>query len=410
MLNKNYHAVKNCRLCKSQDIETVLDFGETALANSFLKEEDLGKPEVRVQLEVFLCGKCGCVQLKHTVNPEILFKHYLYESSTSPSFRKHFEDYAKDVKEKLNLSSKDFILEIGANDLVLLKPFKGMGFKNLYNVDPAENLAKKHQEKNITTICDFFSDKLVNEKLSHLKGKFSLICANNVFAHISDLDSVVEGIRQLLNEDGVFVFEVTYLKSNIENLYFDMQYHEHIFTHSVAPLQAYFRQFNMEMFDVQIVNTHGGSIRGFVKKQNGKWKVEKSVEEFINQERSAGLFSIRTYYEFYHKILLLKERLLQSLIQFKNEGKRIWAYGAPAKLTTFSKVMGINHVLVEKIVEDAKLKQGLFAPGTHIQIVSPEEFLKSQPDVCVILAWNFAEQIKEKYKNYRGLWINPFEK
>lgn len=409
-MNWTIKEYNHCRLCGSNEVKTVLDFGETALANSYLNEEDLNKEEFKAPLKMFLC-KCGSFQLHHTVNPDLLFKNYLYESSTSETFKKHFESYAGHVSKKLGLGKNDIILEIGSNDNILLKPFKNLGFKSIYGIDPAKNLIEKYQEKGINLICDYFTEGLSNsEKLASIKGKVSLIAANNVFAHSDNLIDITKGIKNLLSENGVFVFEVTYLYKNLVNNYFDMQYSEHIFTHSVKPLKLFFESMGMCLFDVEEVPTHGGSIRCFVKKNSSiKNEVSAKVEEMINQEESAGLYEYSTYRHWAYRIDELKKSLLQKLVEIKNKKEKIWAYGCPAKLVTFFKVMGIDSFFIEKVVDDSKVKQNKYTPGTRLKIVSKENLISESPENCLISAWNFADSIIKNNPKYKGKWIKPFE-
>lgn len=400
--------IKHCRLCGG-NIDIVLDFGITARANSFLNKEDLDKPEFTAPLQCCLCQDCGSFQIKHDVNPEILFKNYLYESSTSLTFVNHFREYAKYITNRLNLQKEDYILEIGSNDNILLNRFKELGYVNLYGVEPAQNLVDlygKNYGDNI--VCDFFTENIVNTRLSHLISKVSLISAHNIFAHNPNLQEIVKGINLLLNDNGVFVFEVTYLKSNIEKGLFDMQYLEHVFTHSVKPMDIFFKSLGMEIFDVEIVNTHGGSIRCFVKKENGNQTISQSVNKFIQDEEYFGLYKAEIYKLFWDDIQTKKHTLLIKLGRIKEKNEKVWVYGAPAKLTTFFNVMGLNKDLIERVVDDSPQKQGKFTPQHHIPVVCSSNLIKEQPEYCLILAWNFADSIMQNNKNYKGNWINPF--
>jgi len=404
--NWTYKRVDRCRLCGSSEIKTVMNFGETALANSYLSSEDLLKYELTVPLECFIC-RCGSFQLGHTVNPEILFSNYLYESSTSASFRSHFEEYAKDIESFLS-DKDDYVIDVGSNDGILLKPLKKLGYKIL-GIEPAKNLADKCNKEKIPTINKFLDSESVSGALKFMGKKAKAISCNNCFAHIDDLHSVVDNVKALLEDDGVFIFEVTYLLRNIINNYFDMQYHEHIFTHSVKPLKNFFELKEMNLFRVKEVGTHGGSIRCYVKKNCARQKTESSVQDLINAEENLEIYNYNAFRVWNSRIAEFKEKLNNKIIYHLNKREEIWAYGCPAKLTTLFKVMGLNGNVIKAVVDDSPLKQGKFTPDTRIPIVSKEDFKKTNPKVCLISAWNFAPQIKESNKWYKGTWIHPFE-
>ncbi len=410
-----YKEIYSCRLCGGQ-IREILDFEVSALANNFLTKEEVDKYEYfgnepKAPLVCVLCQEqnCGSFQLKHTVNPDLLFKNYLYESSTSKAFVSHFEEYVKIVKNRFELKENDIILEIGSNDNILLKQFKKLGFKEIYGIEPARNLVNLYgNEEGINVICNYFSQNLIENDLLHLQGKISVICANNVYAHNSELKDITNGIKRLLNKDGVFIFEVTYLKTNIEKGYFDMQYHEHIFTHSVKPIKRFLEGFGLVLFDLETVNTHGGSIRCFVKKNEGKWLITQNVDKFIKEEEQFGLYDLETYKVFWEVIQSKKRLMLQKLDKIQKNGENIWAFGAAAKITTFFNVMGLSNKYIDKIVDDSPLKIGLFTPQFHIPVVSKLELIRGQPQHCLVSAWNFSSQIIAKNPEYKGNWILPF--
>lgn len=384
----NYTTHESCRLCFSLSIEEILDFGETALANSFLDEPN--QPEVTAPLKVFQCKTCGSVQLRHTVDPDVLFRNYLYESSTSAVFRKHFENYAQYVTTLLKPKS---VLDIGSNCGYLLKCFKDLGCK-VTGVEPATNLANKANAAGLTTINDFF-----NIQLARTLGKFDIITANNVFAHINNLHEIIAGVKECLNPGGLFIFENAYWLDTVNNLYFDQIYHEHIFYHSIKPLAKLFMSHGMEICDVQRNNIQGGTIRVFVWK-NEDAMILPQVQELIDQEEK--LYNPQTYVEFNQKLTKLRGDLHWHLRRYET----VAAFGAPAKFTTFCKVMGVSNEF-DFVVDDAPLKQNKYTPGTHIKVHPKEYLLEKQPDACVITAWNFADSIIKNNPGYKGAWIVP---
>lgn len=408
-MTKDVYKISSCQFCKSKNLKKVLDFGKTPPANSFLRKDQLKKNEAIFPLQVYLCGNCYLLQLGHVVDPEILFKNYVYTSSTSPVFVKHFEDYATEVFKRFHLNKESLVIDIGSNDGILLKPFKALGVKIL-GVDPAENLANLATMEGIPTLPKFFDSKLA-EEISKSAGQADIVTANNVFAHIRNLDEIVEGIKILLKDNGVFIFEVAYLGDFLEKNYFDTVYHEHLFYHAIRPLNKFFKRHNMIIFNVEKTPTHGGSIRIFVKKTKAKYLIENSVQKTIKDEIKNGLGKESTYLNFSKRVEENKNKLLKLLNNIKSQGKRIVGYGAPAKGNTLLNYFGIDTKFLDYIVDDSPLKQGLYAPGTHIPIISLDVFSKRlKPDYMLILAWNFAEPIMEKLSNFsqsNGRFIIP---
>ena len=390
----------NCRLCKSDNIETILNFGETALANSYLKESQLNDPEFKAPLEVFLCHNCGSVQLKHTVLPEALFSNYLYASSQGP-LAQYFEKYAKEVANFVELEEKDLVVDIGSNDGVLLKPFKRMGFKVL-GIEPARNLAAQSNELGLETVCEFFNAE-TGKQLAEKYGRARLITCNNAFAHISDLDSIVKGVKNLLLEEGCFVFENAYLLDTVQGKYIDQIYHEHLYYHSLKPLITFFEKHGMYLFHVQRTPIQGGSIRCYVSKR--PVLATEAVKTLLEQEDIARLYDRRTYSLLKLQVSEISDLLNLFIFNEKNYGRRVCAYGAPAKFTTLCKVMGIKNGDFDYVVDDSPIKQGLFTPDNHIKIVSRQYFLDNPPDSCVITAWNFTDNIIKNNLEYKGKFV-----
>jgi len=398
-----------CRFCGSASLVDVWSFGKTPLANSYLCAEHLEQPELRAPLVVCRCLDCNLVQLRHTVSPEILFPDYLYVSSTSPSFIKHFDAYAERLVERFGLSSGDLAVDIGSNDGILLKPLAARGVR-VQGVEPAARIAQLARDNGIETISDFFTAQ-VAEQIAASAGQARVITANNVFAHIADLEEVVSGIKRLLTSDGVFVFEAQYLKDLLEKNLFDIVYHEHLFYYHVAPLKRFFAERGMGLFDVERLPVHGGSIRVFVQLAGGPHVAGAELGALIAAESAAGLNSNRPYEEFFQRVEHNKQETRRMLAELKAAGKRIVGYGAPAKATTLLHFYGIGKETLDYIVDDdKKFKQGRFMPGSHIPIVPPERLAEDRPDYCLILAWNFAEPIVKnnaEFTNNGGRFMIP---
>jgi SAM-dependent methyltransferase len=398
-----------CKVCKNKNLNRVFTLGPTPLANAFLTKDQVDEPESFYPLEVYFCGKCGLLQLGHIVSPDILFRDYVYVSSTSPVFIKHFVDYANSVYNRFRLKKRrDLVVDIGSNDGILLKPFKKLGIRIL-GVDPALEIAKQATENDLETLPEYFDNAVVGE-IKAKYGKAKVITANNVFAHTDTIGNIAENVKKLLTEDGVFIIEVAYLEDFLSKNLFDSVYHEHLFYWSLKPLKFFFNLLGMRIFDVKKVNTHGGSIRVFVQKQNGPYKIEKSVDKFIKNEENLKMDKLETYKKYALNIYKNKAKLIQLLTEIKLSSKTIAGYGAPAKGNTLLNFFGIGREMIDFIVDDSQLKQGLFTPGKHIHVVSSDMLKKQKPDYVLILAWNFADSIIKNNKWYTdkgGRFIIP---
>lgn len=400
-----------CRVCTKNILKKVLTLGPTPLANAFLTEQQTNTSEKFYPLDVYFCTNCHFLQLGHVVSPLLLFQNYVYVSSTSQVFIRHFEQYAENVFKRLKLDINSLVIDIGSNDGILLKPFKKLGTKVL-GIEPADNIAKIARVEGIDTISEYFSKKLAHFVVEKYR-KADIITANNVFAHIDDLDEVIEGLKILLKDNGVFIMEAPYLIDFLQKRYFDLVYHEHLSYWSVDALQTLFKRFNMTVFHVEKVAVHGGSIRVFVKKDKGKFSIDKSVKQFLIKESRMKLKDITTYLDYARKVYKNKVKLLLLLEKLKSAGKTIAAYGAPAKGNTLLNFFSIGTETLDFVVDDSKFKQGLFTPGKHIPVVSSEQIYTKKPDYVLILAWNFADSIMDTHKKYKktgGKFIVPVPK
>lgn len=400
-----------CRLCHGTHLTEVFKLAPTPPANAFVGAVELDRPQERFPLDVAFCEDCGHVQLFDVVDPRLLFENYVYVSGTSPVFVRHFQDYAADVLGRFQPAPGSLVLDIGSNDGTLLSFFQQAGMA-VQGVDPAKDIAAAATARGIDTVAGFFTPALAAD-IRAKRGPAAVITANNVFAHIDDLDAVVDGIRALLADDGVFVFEVSYLVDVVENTLFDTIYHEHLDYHSVEPLIGFFRRHGMELIEAVRVSSHGGSLRGMAKLAKGRWPVGASVAQALATERAMGLDKAETLRAFARQIDALGAELNALLRKLKAEGKSIAAFGAPAKATTLMYHFGIGPDLIDFIVDDSPLKQGLYSPGMHIPVLSSAAIAEKKPDYLVVLAWNFAKPIIEKNAAYRqagGRFIVPIPK
>ena len=409
-INKPIKGTKSmkCRICQSSNLEKFLSLGETPLANSFLKKEELDNKESRFPLEICLCNNCKLVQLSHVVPAEFMFKNYVYVSSTSNTFKLHFAEIAEYISKEFKLNSDSLVVDIGSNDGILLKPFKDFGVQVL-GIEPAVHIANIARKNGIDTRAEFFSPELA-ARIVKDKGKAKIVTGTNVFAHIDDLDKVISGVKELLEDDGVFITESPYLVDFIQKRYFDLVYHEHLSYWAVSPLITLFKRFDISVVDVQKVNVHGGSIQVFAMKNGKNIKIKKSVKEFLNLEKKMQLANSDTYINFAKKVLENKMKLISLLTKLRLSGKIIVGYGAPAKGNTLLNYFKIGPEIIDYIVDDSPFKQGLYTPGTHIPVVSPDKIFKDKPDYILILAWNFADSIIKKLGDYKkggGKFIIP---
>ena len=378
----------------------VLDLGEQPPANSFIDQRELNSPEPKFPLRLFWCRDCFLVQLLDIVDKEYLFKNYLYMTSASRPIVEHFTKYAKEIYgEFLQELDDPFVVEIGSNDGSLLAEFKKLG-ASILGIEPATNLAKLANESNITTTNAFFSSK-VGKEIAQSR-ETSLVVANNVIGHVEDLQDLMEGIRILIGNSGVFVFEVPYLVDLIKKLEFDTIYHEHLSYFSLLPIMNLTNQYGLEVFDVKRQSVHGGTIRVFISKKNN-FKVKDSVKRFLDEEHRFGLDDREIYRIFSMQVAEFKRKLKTELAIIKKENKSIFGYGAPAKGNVLLNYCNIDTSFLDYVIDTTPLKQGKYTPGTHIPIFSPEKMLgKGDSHVALLLAWNYESEILEKEKQFRA--------
>ncbi len=387
---------QNCRICKSKKLINFVNLGDMPLADLFLKTPN--SPEHKFPLNVKVCGNCFLVQLVNDVNSELLFSQdYAFYTGGSPSSIKYFEDYANSVMKRFPRESKKFIVEVASNDGTLLKPFIKKGY-NVLGIDPAKNVVEEANGMGVPTIADFFNKKTAAEIASDKKA--GIIIANNVVAHVEDLYDFIEGVKLLLDENGVFIFECQYFPYLLFNNQFDNVYHEHRSFFSLHPLVKLLKMFELEAFDVEEHDTQGGSIRVFVSHKS-KRKIEKRFIDSLINEKEIGITNIDTYLGFQARVDYIKIKLLKILDELKKNNKTIAGYGASAKSSTLLNYCGIGTKYLNYIVDKTPYKYGLYSPGMHIPVISPEQE-KIKPDYYLLLVWNYADKIIEREKVFIG--------
>ena len=387
-----------CRSCGNSDLKRVVSLGYQPLANNLLKKEE-EKCEL-YPLEVNYCSKCHNCQLSVSVDPKKMFSNYLYTSSTSKVFRNHFVNAANKYFKDLKLNKKkSYIIDIGSNDGVALKPFLDLGFKKVLGIEPAKNLAKLANKNKIKTFNGFLEKK----NLKKIKKNADLILASNVFAHSDKLREMAECMFKLLSKKGTIIIEVQYLMNTLKDLTFDNIYHEHYNYWSLTSLINFFKQFEAKIIKVERVNTHGGSLRVYIKKDN-KAKIENNVKQMLLEEENFGIKKFETYKKFGEKVYKIRENVRKNIKKLKDKNKIIIGYGAPAKATTALNFFGISKE-IDFIVEDNKLKHNKFIPGVKIPIKNKSQ-IKNKKNTLIVLAWNFYKDIIKNNSELSENFIN----
>ena len=384
-----------CRFC-SKNIDTVfIDLGSTAVSNAFITEELINKKECIYPLKVLVCDNCFLVQVDEFQKKEEIFSlDYVYFSSVSNYWLAHSKKYVEKVIPLFHLNSESLVVEIASNDGYLLQYFKERNIPVL-GIEPTQSTAQTAISKGIDTVVEFFDEDLA-AKLAPTK-KADLIIGNNVLAHVPGLNSFVRGLNILLKSDGVMTFEFPHLMKLIEKIEFDTIYHEHFSYFSFFFIVKLFKFHGLEVFDVEELETHGGSLRIYVKhRENSDKPISETVTNLLNKEIAAKVNDIRSYIGFHEKVNAVKFKFLSFVVTEKMKGKRIVAFGAAAKGNTFLNYCGIKPDIIECVIDDTPSKQGKYLPQSHIPVVSREYLEHNKPDIIIILPWNFKKEIIEK--------------
>jgi SAM-dependent methyltransferase len=396
-----------CRSCGGERLAPVLSLGRTPLANSLLTDSQLAGPEATYPLELVFCQDCALLQITETVPPEELFSDYVYFSSFSDTMLQHASALVERLIAERGLGGDQLAVEVASNDGYLLQYYHRAGIPVL-GIEPARNIAAVARERGIDTIGDFFGADLARRLVAEGR-RADVLHANNVLAHVADLNGFVAGIGLVLKGDGVAVIEVPYARDMIAGGEFDTIYHEHLCYFSLTALDRLFRRHGLVVGDVERLPIHGGSLRIFVRPA-GEEGVTARVAELLAEEAAWGVDRLECYTGFGTKVAQLRQELRDLLRQLKAEGKRIAAYGASAKGSTLLNYFGIGGETLDFVVDRSTVKQGRYTPGTHLPIVAPEQLLAAAPDYVLLLTWNFAREILEQQAEYRrrgGRFIVP---
>ena len=396
-------------MCASDDLQKVLSLRPTPPGNRFLRPEQLHDPEPKYPLDLYFCNRCHHVQLAHVVAPTILYQDsYSYVTATSAKFVEHLRAYASEMVHRFGLDRRSLVADIGSNDGTCLRFFLNAGTRVL-GVDPATEIAEGATASGIETVPEFFSYELA-VRLRRDYGPANLITSHNACAHIDDLAGVLRGVRHWLADDGLFVCEVGYLLDVVENIWFDTIYHEHLDYHTVGPFQQLFARVGLEAINVQRISPQGGSIRVFAQPARGPHTPGGSIRDLVDLEHRNRLDRPETLVEFGERIDAVGRQLRSLVRSLRDAGATIAGYGAATKATTLMTHFELGAEDMDFIVDDNPLKQGLYAPATHIPVVGPSELYRRQPNYLLILAWNFADPIMAMHRPYAingGKFIVP---
>jgi 2-polyprenyl-3-methyl-5-hydroxy-6-metoxy-1,4-benzoquinol methylase len=396
-----------CRGCGAAGLEIVLDLGEMPLANALLTEAELPLSEPRYPLALAFCSRCLLVQITHTVEPAKLFREYAYFSSVSDEMVAHAGQIAARMRAQLNLDERSLVIELASNDGYLLQHYLDEGIPVL-GVDPARNIAESAAARGIPTLAEFFNADVANT-LRQSGRVADVVHANNVIAHVPDIHGFIAGIATILKPEGLAVIETPYVRDLVDRMEFDTIYHEHIFYYSLSSISRLLANHGLTVVDVERIAIHGGSLRVFVARDEGAAPMA-AVSRLLDEEAAAGLTKIEYFNEFATRVEALGSSLRALLAGLKQDGKSIAGYGAAAKGTVLLNAFRIGAETLDFVADRSPHKQGRYMPGVHIPVVPAERLAEALPDACLLLVWNFANEViaqQAEYVRRGGRFVIP---
>jgi methylation protein EvaC len=403
-----------CSFCDSKRLGLVMDFGEVALAGAFLKPEQFAT-ERTFPMRLYFCRDCYAVQVTDKIPADALFQNYFYFSSSIGTLRDHFAEYAAEVTQRFLDPGKGTVLEFGCNDGVLLRPLADQGIRTVIGVDPASNVVATINDARVKVINNYFTENVARRVVAEY-GHVDLIMANNVYAHIPDIQGTTRAVAEALHRDGIFAFEVHYLGKVIDELQYDMIYHEHLYYYSLLSVSNHLARYDMMVFDIKSIPIHAGSIRFYACKQGSRHSgsVSPAVKALEAAERARGFERYETFLEFSDAVARHRAELVSLLAELRRNGNRIAGYGASGRANTMIQYCGINHDHLDYMIDDAPAKAGYFTPKSHFEIFASSILDRDNPpDYLLIFAWSFFDEIRKKNVKYLakgGRMILPLPK
>jgi hypothetical protein len=401
-------AVGSCRSCGAAPLLPVLDLGRTPLANSLLSDADLAREQAAYPLDIAYCSGCSLLQITHTVPPEDLFSDYVYFSSFSDAMLAHSKELAQRISKERSLRPTDLVIEIASNDGYLLQYYKELGI-DVLGIEPAKNIAKVARDRGIPTISEFFGQETA-DRLAGEGKRAAVVHANNVMAHVPDINQFAGGLYTILADQGVAHIEVPYVREMIDRCEFDTIYHEHVFYFSLTALGNLFARHGLAVVDVEVIPLHGGSLLLSVARSTSGIPVSPRVGAMLEDERRAGMATFAYYEGFSRRVQALREELRRVLAELKAKGARVAAYGAAAKGSTLLNYAGVGRETLDFVVDRSPHKQGKYMPGIRLPIRAPAALLDEKPDYVLLLTWNFRDEIlaqQDAYRRAGGKFIVP---
>ena len=403
-------AVTGCRACGGRLTVTMADLGLQPASNAFIASLDSARAEKRYPLRAKVCEACKLVQLDYDVAPQELFADYVYFSSYADEWLKHAREYCVMARRRFALDSGSLVVELASNDGYLLKNFIEMGVPVL-GIDPSDTVAAAAEKIGVPTLVKFFGENLARDLAGQGPGQADLIVANNVLAHVPDLNDFVAGIAPLLKSRGTATIEFPHLLELIEHVEFDTIYHEHYSYFSLYAIEQVFSRHGLKVYDVERLSTHGGSLRIFAVHSNRADLSDSSLLLQVRaQKKVAGLQDLSTYLRFAERVENCRRSLRAFLADAKREGRTVAAYGAAAKGNTLLNFCAVTPADIAQVADRNPHKQSKFLPGTHIPVVSPEALLRSKPDYVLILPWNLQKEIRHQLReveDWGGRFVTP---
>ncbi len=389
-----------CRFCFKTLLTPIINLGYVPLAGGFLQSSHMFKKEKFYPLEISFCRNCYLVQSTNVIDKTILFKDYFYRSSAIKTLTEHFKSTALELASLINKKSQSLVVEIGCNDGTLIKQLLQKNIPAL-GIDPATNIVTPLIEKGMPIINDYFSEKLA-QKIVKKYGKADAIFSSNTLAHIEDMHDIFSGIKTLLKKDGIIIFEVHYLGNLLQEMQYDMIYHEHQYYYSFMTLQKFLKKYRLEIFDIQPLTIHAGSMRFYVKNnESNAHAISQNARDLLKKEKLAKLDTEETYLKFSEEIAKTKKDLLKVIKAIKKEGKTIAGYGASGRGTIIMNYCGLDAQHLEYVIDDSPAKQGAYMPSNHLKIIKSDILsTNKRPDYVILFAWSFYKEIKEKNKEY----------